>query len=208
MIQQFLKNLLALIAAVAFTGTAFAQGEPWDPLSDDGLHDPEGPGIKLLQQPGEALANLPSDTAGNLVRWIPALREGVIKPRERLRPETEIQRLDRDIYLNLRGSMPAVRFPHKAHTEWLDCSNCHDHLFKRKRGASQISMFLILQGMQCGVCHGAVAFPLTECARCHSMDRKEAQRAHDAQLAADAAAAQKGPKASTADKAGKSKVKQ
>lgn len=166
--------LCALCASGLCIGAARAQSQAWLPLAKDGLHDPKGPGLSLLQQPGDALKLLPIDTAGNLVRWIPALREGVIAPREKLRPETEIRRFDKDIFLNLRGGMPAVRFPHKAHTEWLDCSNCHDHLFQRKRGATGINMFMILQGQQCGVCHGAVAFPLTECARCHSLSHEKA----------------------------------
>jgi hypothetical protein len=29
----------------------------------------------------------------------------------------------------------------------------------------------ILHGEQCGLCHGAVSFPLTECNRCHSVSR-------------------------------------
>ena len=32
-------------------------------------------------------------------------------------------------------------------------------------------MLLILAGEKCGLCHGAVAFPLTECLRCHSVQR-------------------------------------
>jgi c(7)-type cytochrome triheme protein len=73
--------------------------------------------------------------------------------------------------------MPVVLFPHKRHTEWLDCSNCHDKLFKEEIGASHISMFQILAGEQCGVCHGAVSFPLTECNRCHSVLRPDQMRA-------------------------------
>jgi hypothetical protein len=34
----------------------------------------------------------------------------------------------------------------------------------------------ILDGEQCGVCHGAVAFPLTECRRCHSVSNAALQR--------------------------------
>jgi c(7)-type cytochrome triheme protein len=79
--------------------------------------------------------------------------------------------LDLDVLMNLKGGMPIVRFPHRAHTLWLDCANCHDHLFKAQAGANAISMFAILQGEQCGVCHGAVSFPLTECYRCHSVLR-------------------------------------
>jgi len=165
----------------------------WDALKEDGVHDPDGPGIKLLQQPGDALKNLPPDSAGNQVQWIQALREGVISPRPNINPAFKDRRLDKDVYLDLYGSMPSVRFPHKAHTEWLDCTNCHDQIFLPKRNANNISMFLILQGQQCGVCHGAVAFPLTECRRCHSMANDEAQRrvaaieAEEARRAADKA---------------------
>jgi c(7)-type cytochrome triheme protein len=67
--------------------------------------------------------------------------------------------------------MPIVRFPHRQHTLWLDCVNCHDHLFKAETGATNFSMLKILEGEQCGVCHGAVSFPLTECFRCHSVAR-------------------------------------
>ena len=67
--------------------------------------------------------------------------------------------------------MPMVRFPHRQHTAWLDCSNCHDQLFGQTAGATTINMMLILQGEKCGLCHGAVAFPLTECLRCHSVVR-------------------------------------
>lgn len=155
-------------------GAAIAQAGEWSKLADDGLHDPANPGIKLLQEPGEALSKLPPDTTGNQVRWVRALQEGFITPRSAIRPQTEVRLLDQDIILNKRGSMPLVRFPHKQHTEWLDCSICHDELFKPKAGANKFSMLLILQGEQCGVCHGAVSFPLTECYRCHSVPRETA----------------------------------
>ncbi len=168
-------TLIALILSLWFVASPASAGH-WDNLKQDGVHDPDGPGIKLLQQPGEALKNLPPDSAGNQVHWIRALREGVISPRPYIDPAFKDRRLDKDVYLDLYGSMPSVRFPHKAHTEWLDCTNCHDQIFLPKRNANKISMFLILQGQQCGICHGAVAFPLTECRRCHSMDNNEAQR--------------------------------
>jgi hypothetical protein len=34
-------------------------------------------------------------------------------------------------------------------------------------------MLAILEGEQCGQCHGAVAFPLTECTRCHAIPQKD-----------------------------------
>jgi c(7)-type cytochrome triheme protein len=141
----------------------------WTRLEKDGLHDPQGPGIALLQQPGDALQYLPRDTAGNLVRWVQALEWGVITPRSHLRPETEVRLREDELIVAKNGSMPAVKFPHRAHTLWLDCSNCHEALFKSKLGANGLRMTAILNGEQCGLCHGAVSFPLTECNRCHSV---------------------------------------
>lgn len=148
-----------------------AFGDTWAPLNKDGVHDPRSPAAKILQQPKEALSGLTPDATGNQVRWVQALEKGEIKPRERLNPSMPIRKLDKDIILDLNGSMPAVRFPHRQHTEWLDCVNCHDKIFKEETGKTNISMFRILQGEQCGICHGAVAFPLTECMRCHSIPK-------------------------------------
>lgn len=164
---------LALILALAALGAA-ADDRKWQPIAKDGLRDPASPAVKLLQPPGDALRELAYDTAGNQVRWPEALKQKQIAPRRYLHNPVKTGEYDKDVFLNLNGGMPAVRFPHDIHNEWLDCSNCHDHLFKKERGATKISMFLILQGEQCGVCHGAVAFPLTECSRCHSMHRDDA----------------------------------
>lgn len=164
--------LLALLWLIACSELATAADpSAWEPLRKDGIHDPKGPAIKLLQQPGDALSKLAPDTAGNMVRWLEALEKGQINPRDTLRPGTKVRVLDQDILMSLKGGMPIVRFPHRKHTLWLDCANCHDELFKPKTGANDISMFQILQGEQCGLCHGAVAFPLTECNRCHSVPR-------------------------------------
>ena len=165
------RQLPALVCLIALPAAA---QQTWQPIAKDGLRDPASPAVKLLQPPGEALSQLVPDTAGNQVRWVTALEQGQITPRSSLRTETTVQTYDRDMFLNLRGGMPVVRFPHGIHTRWLDCSNCHDHLFKKQAGATKISMFLILQGEQCGVCHGAVAFPLTECSRCHNTTRENA----------------------------------
>lgn len=143
----------------------------WLPLAKDGLHDPRSRAVKILQQPREALSGLVPDNAGNQVRWVQALDTGQIRPREKLFPQTVVRKLDQDIILDVKGGMPAVRFPHRQHTEWLDCVNCHDGVFKTQTGATKITMFKILQGEQCGICHGAVSFPLTECMRCHSISK-------------------------------------
>ena len=178
--QQF---FLAVLVAAALCSQTFEQGQQcppdqaqaqnrnWEVLAKDGIHDPRGPAIKDKQNPGEALSKLTPDVTGNMVRWIQALEKGEINPRASINPGTKIEVYDSDVLLSLQGGMPIVRFPHRQHTEWLDCSNCHDHLFKREAGATKLSMLEILNGEQCGVCHGAVAFPLTECFRCHSVSR-------------------------------------
>ncbi|MCG7982950.1 MAG: cytochrome c3 family protein [Candidatus Thiodiazotropha lotti] len=141
----------------------------WKSISDDGIHDPDNPALSLLQEPVTALSILPIDTAGNQVLWVRALQEGYIEPRTNIYPDTNIEVLDLDIIMPRTGSAKYVRFPHRAHTEWLDCSNCHDAIFKAKAGATPVTMLQILSGEYCGRCHGAVAFPLTECDRCHSV---------------------------------------
>jgi len=151
---------------------ALLAAEPsWKALAEDGLHDPTSPAIGVLQEPATALSLLPPDTTGNKVSWIRALREHYIEPRTNILPETKIEVLDMDIIMDKTGELPLVKFPHKPHTEWLDCNNCHDKIFIEKVDANPINMFAILSGEYCGQCHGAVAFPLTECNRCHSVAR-------------------------------------
>jgi c(7)-type cytochrome triheme protein len=181
-----------VLAALLASASAWAQQRSWLPLADDGVHDPTSPAVRLLQQPAEALSRLAPDTAGNKVRWVEALQQGEIEPRTNIFPETKVNLLDLDNYLSIGGSMPAVKFPHRQHTLWLDCSNCHEHLFKSKAGANKLSMQKILDGEQCGQCHGAVAFPLTECNRCHSTPQHEAISIMRARLQ-EAASAPKPP---------------
>jgi len=59
-------------------------------------------------------------------------------------------------------------FPHGKHTAWLDCNDCHPHLFNIKRKFTEgFRMTSNLDGEYCGVCHTGVAFPMTDCKRCH-----------------------------------------
>lgn len=172
--RKLIKQALLWAAPVLLVaGMAWAAPGVHLPLNKDGVHDPAGPAIKLLQEPSEALSKLPPDVVGNQVRWVKALEQGLITPRANILPDTTIKVLDLDVILPRTAEMPMVRFPHKQHTEWLDCSNCHEKLFKSKAGTTTgLNMFQILQGEYCGLCHGAVAFPLTECKRCHSVERK------------------------------------
>lgn len=159
--------LLCALAAPA----ALGDDRVWTRIAEDGLRDPKSPALQFLQQPAQALAPLAPDLpgVGNQVRWVKALELGQINPRTNIFPETKINFLDFDVMLNTDGSLPLVKFPHRPHTLWLDCANCHEHLFKSKGGANRYSMLAILEGEQCGLCHGAVAFPLTQCERCHSV---------------------------------------
>lgn len=160
-----------LVIGFAFAHAALAGEHPL--LAKDQVHDPANPAIRLLQEPREGLAKLPVDAVGNRVLWVKALQDGLINPRTNIQPETEIRVLDLDILLPRTGEMLMVLFPHKQHTEWLDCNNCHESLFAYKKGGTKgLNMFAVLQGEFCGRCHGAVAFPLTECRRCHSVPRK------------------------------------
>jgi c(7)-type cytochrome triheme protein len=162
-------RLILLMTALLVAPVSAVLATDWKPLAADGIHDPDNPVLDLLQEPAEALSQLPADAAGNKVNWVNALREGYVEPRTNIQPETKVNLRETELIMKNTGSANYVRFPHLAHTEWLDCSNCHDQLFAREVGKTPMTMLMILSGEYCGRCHGAVAFPLTECNRCHSV---------------------------------------
>ncbi len=101
--------------------------------------------------------------------WAKALADSVISPRAGIDPKAEYQAvlpLDVELVPNT-GDMFKVVFPHKTHTEWLGCPNCHTGIFQMAKGADPMTMEKINSGQYCGVCHGKVAFPATTCGRCH-----------------------------------------
>lgn len=145
----------------------------WKSPMQDGLHDMRLPAVKVLEDPSGELTALPRAAAGNQVDWVQAVIDGYIYPRDALNIKETGEVLDLDVLLDETGEMPMITFPHKPHTMWLDCKNCHDHIFKRKRGATpHLNMYAVLTGKMCGVCHGAVAFPPTDCLRCHNTPRE------------------------------------
>ena len=178
---------LALLAMLLLASLAEAQSDPNRfnrlmkpaaernaPPPEDGIHDPDSSGTHLLQTPREAFETLPDSKSGNYVQWNAAMDEGLIEPRNSLTPvSTPPIVLDLNIVREVKGSMPDVVYPHKQHTQWLDCSNCHPAIFIPQKGANQISMASILLGEKCGVCHGKVAFPVSECRRCHSRPKEQ-----------------------------------
>jgi len=144
--------------------------------ADDGIHDPANRGTHSLQWPSEAFQDLPKTHDGNRIDWVKALDRGLIQPWIDLEdPKAEAFVMDLVIVREVKGSMPDVVYPHKQHTQWLECSNCHDGIFLPQKGANQISMAGILLGRQCGVCHGRVAFPVSDCRRCHSKPKSVEQ---------------------------------
>ncbi len=143
------------------------------PAVESGIHDPTNDMTLQLQPPQVAFAEMVKSPAGNHVDWVKSLDSKAITPRwDRLDPAAPAVVMDLNIVREVKGSMPDVVYPHKQHTEWLDCSNCHPAIFIPQKGANQISMASILLGQKCGVCHGKVAFPVSECRLCHS--RKKA----------------------------------
>lgn len=144
------------------------------PPAKDGIHDPENSGTNVLQPPKHSFKDLPKSISGNRVDWVRALEQNKISPRyDRLDPDKKPIIMDLNIVREVKGSMPDVVYPHKQHTEWLDCSNCHPAIFVPQKGANQISMASILLGEKCGVCHGKVAFPVADCRKCHSKKKAE-----------------------------------
>jgi c(7)-type cytochrome triheme protein len=78
--------------------------------------------------------------------------------------------VQKDFALNAKvEGMPDIIFSHKKHTVWNGCELCHPDIFIGvKRGTVKYSMVDISEGKSCGACHTTVAFPLTDCQRCHS----------------------------------------
>ena len=148
------------------------------PPPEDGIHDPSNDGTHALLAPLTAYAGLPKSLAGNRVNWVQAIETQKINPRwDRADPNAVPVVMDLNIVREVKGSMPDVVYPHKQHTEWLDCSNCHPAIFIPQKGANAISMAAILLGEKCGVCHGKVAFPVSECRLCHSKKKDLARSA-------------------------------
>lgn len=144
------------------------------PLARDGIHDPTNEAVKALQEPVDSMRDFPRDEAG-IIDWVKVLDQGLIDPRASLHGDEQMFPVDFDIIFTNTGSMPNVVFPHKQHTEWLTCANCHPAIFLPQKGGNPVTMSAIIEGRYCGVCHGKVAFPPTmNCGRCHSQPRTDA----------------------------------
>lgn len=115
------------------------------------------------------LKDFPKTRFGNKVDWVKAIQAGLIKPKNFISSEPGEMSFDKTLELKAEWSgIPPAIFPHKAHIQWLDCSNCHPDLFNiKKKTTKHFSMTLSLEGKFCGLCHLKIAFPLNDCKRCH-----------------------------------------
>jgi len=116
------------------------------------------------------LASFPKAKFGNGINWVQAVNKGMISPVSylSLKPPTEVAVIKPLLLEAEWHGIPAAIFSHKAHTQWLDCNNCHPDIFNiKKKTTKHFSMARILKREFCGVCHLTVAFPMNDCKRCH-----------------------------------------
>lgn len=160
-----------LIYLSGITGELAGTGEPGGVAGEA-----EKAGLSQHPQALE-LAQLPKDQYG-LIDWASAIKNGKVKPRDSIDPKGGAAEppLDLDIVIKAKSDFqPDVVFPHLIHTMWLDCANCHDAIFKKKAGGHpEMTMPKITAGEYCGRCHNRVAFPLSDCLRCHTKPKEGA----------------------------------
>ncbi len=122
---------------------------------------------------GAFTAKLPRGRFGNGVDWEKAEEIGAIKPSDFLEGVSIARKpitAQKDFELSPKlVQMPGIIFSHKKHTVWNGCELCHPDIFVGvKRGVTKYSMVDNFEGRYCGACHLSVAFPMTDCQRCHS----------------------------------------
>ena len=144
-----------------------------DPAGFAGEADQAG---RAVQAPALELADLPKDRYG-LVDWAKAIKTGKIKPLDSLDPnEKPTPAFNFNVVIFTKSQFqPDVIFPHYIHTLWLTCTNCHPSIFamNAKENNKVMTMPRIAAGEFCGRCHNRVAFPLSDCERCHVKPKNE-----------------------------------
>ncbi len=120
---------------------------------------------------------LPKDRYG-LIDWARLVRENLIKPRHALKAGVdEMPPLQMDVLIVAKGDfVDDVIYPHEMHTYWLKCEVCHPGIFIPAAGQNNMTMIGIVEGKWCGRCHNKVAFPLTDCSRCHVSPKKTSKK--------------------------------
>ncbi|MBW2451131.1 MAG: hypothetical protein JRF07_02125 [Deltaproteobacteria bacterium] len=118
-------------------------------------------------------ASLPKERQGNGIDWEQAAAKGLIAPVDYIDglsvPGPELAEIDDFALESKIEGMPDIIFSHAKHTVWNGCEVCHPDIFLGvRKGATTYSMIELFQGKYCGVCHDTVAFPQTDCQRCHT----------------------------------------
>lgn len=116
---------------------------------------------------------LPRSMYGNKIDWMQSETKQLIILKDSLPgysfPQQNLVNNMRDEPLDpsLSG-LPDIIFSHSKHVTWNGCGMCHPTPFALENGKTAISMKKIIDGALCGRCHGTVAFPINDCALCHS----------------------------------------
>jgi c(7)-type cytochrome triheme protein len=119
------------------------------------------------------MEKMPRETFGNGINWEKAEDSGSLKLIDQLSsvtPRKSGMKIQSDFGLKTKvDGMPDIIFSHAKHTVWNGCELCHPDIFVGiKKGATKYSMIELFDGKYCGVCHDKVAFPQTDCKRCHA----------------------------------------
>ena len=120
--------------------------------------------------------DLQKDKFGNRINWVAAKRSERIKPvYSMFKPEERPLEFRKRLLLEAEWHrIPPAFFPHREHSAWLDCANCHPDIFNiKKKTTKHFLMQYILEEKFCGVCHLRVAFPMDNCKRCHPAFKTE-----------------------------------
>jgi c(7)-type cytochrome triheme protein len=108
----------------------------------------------------------------DLIDWEKVEHLGKVNPidfLENISHERPSLKAQRDFSIETTLFKSDVIFSHKKHTVWNGCEVCHPLIFRSaKKGTVKYSMFEIMDGEYCGVCHLSVAFPVWLCDKCHS----------------------------------------
>lgn len=118
-------------------------------------------------------AKLPKERQGNGINWEQAEAKGLISPTDFIEglsvPGPALAEVEDFALESKIEGMPDIIFSHEKHTVWNGCEVCHPEIFLGvRKGATTYSMIDLFEGKYCGVCHDSVAFPQTNCQRCHT----------------------------------------
>jgi len=133
----------------------------------------KGEAVRREHDFAKFIANFPRERFGNTVDWEKAEDLGLIRPADQIegisvkRSPLEVQK---DFSISAKvETMPEIIFSHKKHTVWNGCELCHPEIFpSTRKGMVKYTMMEIFEGKYCGACHVTVAFPTTDCQRCHA----------------------------------------